>query len=63
MRENIILSIGIFTKEGRVSVYDTEEVNIYDDSTTNIEINRKAILTGYFIKKTVVCHNLLKDKV
>ena len=44
-------------------VYYKEEVNIYYATTKEIDINFRAILTGYLSEKTGIWHILLKEKV
>ena len=39
MRGDILLSTGNFANEGYVLVYDKKEVNVYDDTTTDMGIN------------------------
>ena len=60
---NILLNTSKFAKEGYVLVYDKEEVNIYDETTTEIEINSKEILTGYFSENIGMWRIPLKDKM
>ena len=62
MRGNILMSTGKFSKGGYMSVNDKEKVYIYANTTTDIKINVKAILTGYF-SETGMWHILIKDKV
>ena len=44
-------------------LYDSKEVNIYGATTIDIDINGKAMLTGYFSKKTGMWHILCKKNV
>ena len=46
-----------------MSVYDKEEVKIYDATTTDIDINGKAILTVYISENTGMCQIPLKENV
>ena len=63
MSVNILLSTRKFSKEGHVLVYDKEEVNIYNATNTDMDMNFKEILTGHFSKNTGMCHIPLKEKV
>ena len=41
-----LLSGGKFSEAGYISVYDGEEVNIYNGYTFKITVSEKAVLTG-----------------
>ena len=47
MKKDTLISVGKFADAGYLTVFDEEEVNIYDGLKTKIEINGKAIIKGW----------------
>ena len=58
-----LLSGGKFSEAGYISVYDGEEVNIYNGYTTKITVSEKAVLTGWQCPRTRLCRIPLKLQV
>ncbi len=48
---NTLLSTAKFAAAGYITVFDGEEVNIYDANNTKVSVTREAILRGWFDKK------------
>ena len=47
MKKDTLISVGKFADAGYLTVFDEEEVNIYDGLKTKIEINDEAIIKGW----------------
>jgi hypothetical protein len=60
----MLLSTTKFATAGYVTVFDGEEVNIYDASNTEVIITREAILRGWFDKTANLwcTHSYLSSK-
>ena len=52
INSNSLLSTAKFATSGYITVFDGEEVNIYDSSNTKVVVTRDAILRGWFDKDT-----------
>jgi hypothetical protein len=50
--ENSLLSIPKMAEAGYITVFDDEQVNIYDARNTKVLVTRKAILRGWYDKTT-----------
>ncbi len=50
IQSNSLLSTTKFAKAGYITVFDNEEVNIYDAHNTTSKVSRAAILQGWFDK-------------
>ncbi len=50
IESNFLLSTAKFSQAGYITVFDNEEVNIYDTHNTTFKVSRAAILHGWFDK-------------
>ena len=50
IKSNSLLSMAKFAEAGYITVFDNEEVNIYDAYNTMFKVSRGAILRGWFDK-------------
>ena len=49
---NSLMSTNQFTQAGYITVFDKEEVNIYDANDVKITVTREAILRGWICEET-----------
>jgi hypothetical protein len=54
--ENSLLSTSKFAVANYITIFDREEVNIYDANDTIITVTRGAILCGFKCPMTGMCH-------
>jgi hypothetical protein len=54
--ENSLLSIPKIAEAGYITIFDNEEVNIYDARDTKVLVTSKAILTGWYDKRAKRWH-------
>jgi len=47
---HFLLSTAKFAKAGYITVFDKEEVNIYDAQNTTLKVSKRAIVRGWFDK-------------
>ena len=58
-----LISTGKLADTGYISIFNKEEVCIYDSTNTKIIVTRGAILKGYRDKKSTLWHIPLKKMV
>ena len=63
MKKDTLISVGKFADAGYLTVFDEEEVNIYDGLKTKIEINSKPIIKGWRDPETGLYRIPLKTKI
>ena len=61
--QNSLLSTNRFAKAKYITIFDEEEVNIYDATNTEIKTTRGAVLIGWRLPDEGLCRIPLKDNV
>ena len=55
LTETGLVSAAKVAEAGYVSIFDNDEVNVYDTHDTVIKVSRSAVLKGYKCPKTGLC--------